>query len=153
MSRTPITVSRRSALTAGVPSATAVPTASLLASRAYAGVTLPANPFTPGFASGDPAAAGVVLWTRLALEPLAEDRLGGMPDRNVEVSWQVAADERFSRLEATGTAVARPESAHSVHVELHNLRDGLRFLCPVRARLLHRLPAGSRRSTPTSSCT
>ena len=38
-----------------------------------------ADPFTLGVASGDPAPDGVVLWTRLAPNPLADDGLGGMP--------------------------------------------------------------------------
>jgi hypothetical protein len=36
-------------------------------------------PFTLGVASGDPLPDGVVLWTRLAPGPLAEDGPGGMP--------------------------------------------------------------------------
>lgn len=80
------------------------------------------DPFTLGVASGDPDHDGFVLWTRLALEPLAEDGLGGMPARHVPVEWQVASDPRFRRIERRGVAVARPESAHSVHVELNGLR-------------------------------
>ncbi|MPZ82342.1 MAG: hypothetical protein GEV28_18860 [Actinophytocola sp.] len=40
---------------------------------------LPSDPFTLGVASGDPCSESVVLWTRLALEPLTEDGLGGCP--------------------------------------------------------------------------
>lgn len=56
---------------------------------AAAGASLPArgravpwsggDPFTLGVASGDPWPAGMVLWTRLAPRPLAEDGRGGMP--------------------------------------------------------------------------
>ncbi|GAA0813141.1 hypothetical protein Sya03_55310 [Spirilliplanes yamanashiensis] len=56
---------------------------------------LRADPFTLGVASGDPSPDGVVLWTRLAVEPLAGDGLGGMPARAVPVTWELAADERF----------------------------------------------------------
>ena len=45
-------------------------------------------PFPLGVASGDPLPDGVVLWTRLAPEPLDG---GGMPMANVEVAWEVAA--------------------------------------------------------------
>ena len=40
-----------------------------------------ASPFTLGVASGDPTPDGVVLWTRLAPDPLAPDGRGGMPSR------------------------------------------------------------------------
>lgn len=79
------------------------------------------EPFTLGIASGDPLPDGVVLWTRLAPDPLHG---GGMPNRQVPVRWEVARDERFRRVEAKGTAFARPESAHSVHVEVEGLRPG-----------------------------
>lgn len=81
-------------------------------------------PFTLGVASGDPAPDGVVLWTRLAPDPLALDGRGGMPDRVVPVAWQVAEDERFRRVVAEGTELAHPEDAHSVHVEVDGLRPG-----------------------------
>ena len=42
--------------------------------------------FTLGVASGDPTPDGVVLWTRLAPDPLAG---GGMPDQPVEVRYEV----------------------------------------------------------------
>jgi alkaline phosphatase D len=80
-----------------------------------------ASPFTLGVASGDPAGHAVVLWTRLAPEPLHG---GGMPSRNVAVEWQVAADEKFSNVVRRGTATARPEHAHSVHVDVRGLRPG-----------------------------
>lgn len=39
------------------------------------------NPFSLGVASGDPLPDGVVLWTRLAPDPVSEDGAGGMPGR------------------------------------------------------------------------
>ncbi|MFI0454585.1 alkaline phosphatase D family protein [Actinomadura sp. 6N118] len=91
------------------------------------------NPFTLGVASGDPHPEGVVLWTRLAPEPLAVDGKGGMPDRAVTVQWQVATDERFRKVVRRGTALARPEDAHTVHVELHGLRAGHEYFYRFRA--------------------
>src|SRR5262245_58955291 len=67
---------------------------------AFAG-ELHSDPFTLGVASGDPLPGGVVLWTRLAPEPLAG---GGMPDRAFQVHWEVASDERFSRVVLRGRA-------------------------------------------------
>ena len=66
-------------------------------------------PFRLGVASGDPEPDGVVLWTRLAPEPLADNGFGGMPkDRAVEVRWEVARDESFRRTVRAGKTVARP---------------------------------------------
>src|SRR5687768_11223340 len=75
---------------------------------------LPTGLFTLGVASGDPAPDGVVLWTRLAPE-------SRMPARPVDVRWEVAHDERFTRLAARGTATAEPRLGHSVHVEVAGL--------------------------------
>lgn len=91
------------------------------------------DPFTLGVASGEPAPDGVVLWTRLAPDPLADDGLGGMPSRPVEVEWEVATDERFTRVEQRGVVDAVPESAHSVHVELTGLRPGAEYFYRFRA--------------------
>lgn len=81
-----------------------------------------AYPFTLGVASGDPTPEGVVLWTRLAPRPLEAD--GGMPNSRVAVRWWVAADERMQHVVRHGTALAVPELAHSVHVEVDGLRPG-----------------------------
>lgn len=79
------------------------------------------NPFTLGVASGDPTPDGVVLWTRLAPEPLAG---GGMPEEAVEVRWELARDERMRDVVARGREVARPDLAHSVHAEVRGLEPG-----------------------------
>lgn len=91
------------------------------------------NPFTLGVASGDPSPGGVVLWTRLAPDPLAVDGMGGMPARAVPVQWQVAKDESFRQVVREGTAQAVPEWAHSVHVELDGLRPGHHYYYRFRA--------------------
>lgn len=81
-----------------------------------------AGAFALGVASGDPEPDGVVLWTRLAPEPMAGDGRGGMPDRPVAVRWEMAEDERFARPVRRGTAIASPDAAHAVHVEVDGLR-------------------------------
>src|SRR5687768_18620099 len=73
-------------------------------------------PFSLGVASGDPAPDGFVIWTRLAPEPMAPD--GGMGIGNAPVKWEVASDDRFREIVARGEVLARPELAHSVHVEV-----------------------------------
>ena len=79
-----------------------------------------ADPFALGVASGDPTSDGVVLWTRLAPDPLNG---GGMPPAPVEVSWIVAADEKLRRVVKRGKATAFAELAHAVHVEVDGLDD------------------------------
>jgi alkaline phosphatase D len=80
-----------------------------------------------GVASGDPSPDGFVLWTRLALDPVAEDGLGAMPDAAIDVQWQVAADERFRRVVRSGSVSARPSRAHAVHVEVSRLEPGREY--------------------------
>ncbi|MEV4483441.1 alkaline phosphatase D family protein [Micromonospora coxensis] len=104
-------------------------------------------PFTLGVASGDPDHEGFVLWTRLAPQPLAEDGLGGMPRRIVQVRWELAADERFRQVVRRGVATARPEAAHSVHVELDGLLPGREYFYRFHAEG-HTSPVGRTRTAP-----
>ncbi|SDP13469.1 alkaline phosphatase D [Actinopolyspora xinjiangensis] len=107
------------------------------------------DPFTLGIASGDPDSEGFVLWTRLAHEPLAEDGRGGMPDRAIDVEWEVAEDERFHRIVRRGTARALPEWGHSVHVELAGLRPGREYFYRFRG-CGHLTPTGRTRTAPAA---
>ncbi|MEO2016515.1 MAG: alkaline phosphatase D family protein [Fuerstiella sp.] len=75
-------------------------------------------PFQLGIASGDPSSDGVVLWTRLAPDPLNG---GGMPYEDVRVRWQVATDEGMTKVVRKGVATASRDWAHSVHVEVQGL--------------------------------
>ncbi len=77
------------------------------------------DPFSLGVASGDPMPDGVVLWTRLAPDPLQAD--GGMPGRKVPVRYELATDEGFRSVVRKGNTFATPELAHSVHVEVDGL--------------------------------
>jgi alkaline phosphatase D len=76
------------------------------------------DPFSLGVASGDPTADGVVLWTRLAPDPLNG---GGMAPEAVPVRWQLATDEGMRNVVQSGTALATPEWGHAVHVEVAGL--------------------------------
>ena len=82
-------------------------------------IAFPSNPFSLGVASGEPTADGFVIWTRLAPKPLEG---GGMPHALVEVSWEVAEDEAFTKIAGKGSVIATPQLAHSVHVELAGLK-------------------------------
>lgn len=81
-------------------------------------ISLLDNPFTLGVASGDPSADGFVLWTRLAPRPIEG---GGMPQENVEVTWELLADDDKVKVIKSGACVATPEMAHAVHIELDGL--------------------------------
>jgi alkaline phosphatase D len=79
------------------------------------------DPFTLGVASGDPTSDGVVLWTRLAPEPLAADGMGGMSATPVPVRWEVASDDQMRSIVASGDIATSPADAHTVHVEVGGL--------------------------------
>lgn len=89
------------------------------AARVDARRALKADPFTLGVASGDPQPGSAVLWTRLAPEPYTPD--GGMPQARVEVSWEVALDERFRQVVRRGVTTAHPEFNHALHIEADGL--------------------------------
>jgi alkaline phosphatase D len=108
------------------------------------GPALPDGLFSLGVASGDPIPGGVVLWTRLAPEPLAG---GGMPPVDVPVRWEVASDERFRRVVRAGHATASPRWAHSVHVDVRHLRPDARYF--YRFRVGDQVsPVGRTRTAP-----
>ena len=83
-------------------------------------VHLKDDPFQLGIASGDPNPDGVVIWTRLAPDPLNG---GGMPAEDVQVHWQVALDEGMTKVVRKGVANATKKWGHSVHVELQGLKS------------------------------
>jgi alkaline phosphatase D len=93
----------------------------LAPTRVFAQRTFSRDPFTLGVASGDPWHDNVILWTRLAPSPLDG---GGMPPANVDVGWEIAHDDTFKTIAYRGTAIARPELGHAVHVEVAGLEPG-----------------------------
>jgi len=95
------------------------------------------SPFGLGVASGDPLPDGVILWTRLL-------PAGSRP---VPVGWQVARDERFRRVVRTGVTVARPELAHSVHVDARGLLPGRDYFYRFKA-LGEISPVGRTKTAP-----
>ncbi len=144
-------VSRRNMLTAGAVGAGVLAVSALNTPTAWAASPVRdrpvRDPFSLGVASGEPLPDGVVLWTRLAPDPLAADGLGGMRSRPVPVQWQIAEDDRFRRTVAAGTETARPEEAHSVHVEAGGLRPGADYF--YRFRVGREIsPVGRTRTAP-----
>jgi alkaline phosphatase D len=77
------------------------------------------DPFQLGVASGDPRPTGGVLWTRLAPKPLEPG--GGMNGVRTMVNWQLADDDKFSKIVKQGRVTAVPELGHSLHVDLEGL--------------------------------
>ena len=102
---------------AGEPTGTeAAPTTSEAAEPVATTIspTVTSDPFTLGVASGDPLADSVILWTRLLpAEPLPAD--------DVDVTWEVATDDAFTDVVASGTAPAVAALGHSVHVDASGL--------------------------------
>jgi alkaline phosphatase D len=82
------------------------------------------NPFTLGIASGCPREHSLLLWTRLAPEPLLG---GGMPPGDVEVDYVVASDPSLRRVLRQGRALAREAYAHSVHLKVEGLEPGREY--------------------------
>ncbi|WP_341529717.1 alkaline phosphatase [Nostoc sp. UHCC 0302] len=76
-------------------------------------------PFTLGVASGEPYPTSVVIWTRLAPDPLNG---GGVPPVNVPIRWEVSTDPNMKRIVARGTEFATPELAHSVRIVVDGLQ-------------------------------
>lgn len=136
-------VSRRSFLasSAGFTIALAAPWSHVLAQPRFM-----SDPFTLGVASGYPSPEGVVLWTRLAPEPLTG---GGMPARPVDVSWELANDETFSSVVRRGNTVASPRWGHSVHVEVKGLEPARWYWYRFRAGNAMS-PTGRTRTAPAA---
>lgn len=119
MSKPSRSIHRRSLLAAASASVTAWPFLNLPRSMAAdRKILTPDYPFKLGVASGDPSSDGVVLWTRLAPDPING---GGMSPEDVRVRWQIATDEGMTRVVRKGTATASKDWAHSVHVEAQGL--------------------------------
>ena len=94
--------------------------------------------FGLGVASGHPQPDAVVLWTRLTGLDLPTQ---------VSVRWQVAHDEAFSRIAASGIETAEPGSAHSVHAEVAGLAPGRGYFYRFNA-LGHQSAIGRTRTAP-----
>jgi alkaline phosphatase D len=108
------------------------------------------NPFKLGVASGDPSPRSVVLWTRLAPEPLAE--AGGMDAVTVPVEWELAEDEQFAKVVRRGTHLATPQLGHSVHVEPSGLEPDRWYFYRFRAGDAES-PVGRTRTMPAANAT
>ena len=105
------------------------------------------DPFTLGVASGDPLPDSVVLWTRLTTKPLQAD--GGIPDKKIPVAWKVATRENMQQVVQDGTAYARPEHAHSVHVETERLEPNTEYFYQFHVGS-YKSPVGRTKTAPAA---
>ena len=96
--------------------------------------------FELGIASGHPTPSGMVLWTRLTGDDL--------PPR-VDVHWEMAEDEAFRKVVASGVEAAEAAWAHSVHAEPADLAPGRWYWYRFRA-LGQRSPVGRTRTAPAA---
>jgi alkaline phosphatase D len=111
-------ISRRLFLAYGAALAALPVIGSRAVGRTLRNARFAANPFSVGVASGEPWPTGFVIWTRLAPAPLEG---GGMTDDTIEVRWEVAEDDSFTQIVRSGVALATPQLAHSVHIEVDGL--------------------------------
>ena len=136
-------ISRRTLLRTGGAAAVllyggAVPSAS-------AGPRFASDPFTLGVASGDPTPDGVVLWTRLAPDPLNG---GGLGAESYRVRFEVAADPDFR---ASCTAAIRGRSPRRCTRSTPRSRacePATRLLVPLRVQALRSARSGRLRTAP-----
>jgi alkaline phosphatase D len=94
------------------------------------------NPFTLGLASGDATADSIILWTRLAPEPLNAN--GGVPPIEIPVRWELSLDAAMSHIVQQGEVIASPVLAHSVHIDAQSLAPNTQYW--------YRFTSGSHRS-------
>jgi len=118
-------ITRRSLLrTAGLT------TSGLLLPRTLSLAAVPrawkADPFSLGVASGEPRATSVLLWTRLAPDPLSADPAapGGMTGESQILHYEVATDEQMRHVVRRGKAVADRTYGYSVHQPVAGLSPG-----------------------------
>ena len=82
----------------------------------WAQSTVSSTPFSLGVASGSPTHDSVVLWTRVMPPvPASPNSVG------VGVRWEVAHDDKFTRIARTGQSIAVAGLAYSVHAEVQGL--------------------------------
>ena len=72
-------------------------------------------PFRHGVASGDPLPDTVILWTRVT--PSEDAFPGSSAGEDVLLCWEIATDEAFTRITASGETTATVATDHTVHID------------------------------------
>jgi alkaline phosphatase D len=85
-----------------------------------------ADPFSLGVAAGEPRLDSVLVWTRLAPDPLAADPAtpGGMSGESVPLTLELATDEAMRNVVRRQTVMAEKDYAWSVHAQVDGLAPG-----------------------------
>lgn len=82
--------------------------------------------FLHGVASGDPLPTGVIIWTRVSVSEDAAPGSGvGEP---AAVYWEVARDEGFTQVVASGAVVTSAETDHTVKIDVSGLAPARDYL-------------------------
>ena len=125
------------------PGATDATTASTTAAPGLPVPELADDPFGLGVASGDPLPDGIIVWTRL----VAVD--GPLDEGDVPVRWELAADEGFAQVVASGTAVAAAADGHAVHEDVRGLEPATTYWYRFTVGD-HTSPTGRTRTAPAA---
>lgn len=107
----PYTVTRRRAL-AGLASTLLLP----MAGRGHSAAAAPVPLFAHGVASGDPDQSSIVLWTRVTTAA-----------PQLHVAWEIARDERFRQIVASGGQTTDSSRDFTVKVVVGELEPGARY--------------------------
>ncbi|WP_433192642.1 alkaline phosphatase D family protein [Nocardia sp. CA-107356] len=132
---------RRTLLTGG-----AAATATALLTTAPARAEGPV--FRHGVASGDPLPNGVIIWTRVTVSDDATPGSGS--GESAPVRWEVASDERFTSVTASGIATTTAESDHTVKIDVTDLQPGSGYFYRFTAFGVHS-PIGRTRTAPATT--
>ncbi|MDP2285971.1 MAG: alkaline phosphatase D family protein [Pseudohongiella sp.] len=97
--------------------------------------------FTHGVASGDPLQDRVILWTRVLPG-------SGEPEA-VQLEWQVASDQRFANIVASGTTSTGPARDFTVKVDASGLEPGQSYFYRFTAQGVSS-PIGRTRTLPAA---
>lgn len=133
---TPFTPSRRAVLTAGAAGVAAGAISLVSSPRAAANVaggvgsalTAQASAFPVfqhGVASGDPLPDSILIWTRATSHP--GDIAGAGQGRPVDLKWEVATDEGFGNIVASGSVTSDPAADNTVKVDVTGLSADSRY--------------------------
>ena len=141
-------LSRRSLLQLGAASTgTALVGIAAVSAAGPAGAAPTAPAFGHGVASGDPLPDAVVLWTRVTPTPQATPGSGRGP--TVPVTWEIATDQAFRRIVASGVVRTGPERDHTVKADVGGLSPvttyWYRFRCQGQTS-----PVGRTRTAPAA---
>ncbi|WP_433526485.1 alkaline phosphatase D family protein [Nocardia pseudovaccinii] len=104
--------------------------------------------FRHGVASGDPLPNSVIIWTRVTV---SDDAMPGSGiGESAAVRWELAADERFASVIASGMATATVDYDHTVKIDVTDLQPGSAYFYRFTAFGVHS-PVGRARTAPATS--